>query len=700
MANPSSVLAPYLIFSDLNGDPLSNGYLYIGVANQNPETNPVAVYWDSALSIPVAQPIRTIGGAPSRNGAPSSIYVSVADYSTTVKDSSSRLVSYSPSVSLRLPITAIPITSVPITPSVFESLRRSYAEAGLNLVDGSFEEGGTLTSASDVLLHKASGKAYSGPVGGVAAGTDPTAVGSGYVPRTDITLRGELSNMDGANLVGSATYATLRAYTGTATSIYVDGRSNVFDGGFGYFDLDATDTVSADNGGTIIVDANGGRWKRRLAGEINLLWFATGDGVTSDYAALVAAHNALPSNGGRIYAPGGRSYLIDGNFVATKPYFQLRGDGDAVISGDVGCTTFIKAPSVSGALFEIRGIGSTLEMFAIKGAAGNTGDGIQILAGRCSIKRVSSGGCGQDGIRIGHDLAGYNCNLWVIEDVKAKGNGRYGINLDDKPVASPGLADANGGMLRHCDLQNNALHGLNIGNSQLNTIIGVVSQTNSGRGVYFSPLALYNTYIGGDSESSGGDEIYLDAGSKGNVLLGGVVYGSVTNLGDNTVLGIGGSPNYGGLRLNNENSSVSTVLDWYEEVDWSSSAAITFTTPGDVAVTYSLKKCTAQRIGNEVVAKFTINTSSFTHSTASGSLQVTGLPWKAVAVEYSAGPLQYQGITSATKTCITSRVNPNASVVRFIGCGSGVGIGEITAGEALSGGTLMLTGEIRYRCAL
>lgn len=43
-----------------------------------------------------------------------------------------------------------------------ESLRRSYAEYGYNLVDGSFEDGGTLTSASDVLLDESTGKAYSG----------------------------------------------------------------------------------------------------------------------------------------------------------------------------------------------------------------------------------------------------------------------------------------------------------------------------------------------------------------------------------------------------------------------------------------------------------------------------------------------------------------------------------------------------------
>ena len=72
-----------------------------------------------------------------------------------------------------------------------EALRRTYQEVGLNLVEGSFEEGAVLVNVNDVLLHEASGKAFSGPSGAVSSGTDPTAV-AGYVPRTDVTLRGDL----------------------------------------------------------------------------------------------------------------------------------------------------------------------------------------------------------------------------------------------------------------------------------------------------------------------------------------------------------------------------------------------------------------------------------------------------------------------------------------------------------------------------
>ena len=58
-----------------------------------------------------------------------------------------------------------------------EALRRSYAEVGCNLVDGSFEAGGTLVNANDVLLQERTGKAFSGPAGTVAAGTNPSSGG-------------------------------------------------------------------------------------------------------------------------------------------------------------------------------------------------------------------------------------------------------------------------------------------------------------------------------------------------------------------------------------------------------------------------------------------------------------------------------------------------------------------------------------------
>lgn len=81
-----------------------------------------------------------------------------------------------------------------------EALRRSYAEAGYNLVDGTFGTGATLQSQTDVLLNEKDGKVYSWtgdyPSGGyiVAAGTDPTNIG--FVPRESDTVRGAAISFD------------------------------------------------------------------------------------------------------------------------------------------------------------------------------------------------------------------------------------------------------------------------------------------------------------------------------------------------------------------------------------------------------------------------------------------------------------------------------------------------------------------------
>lgn len=86
---------------------------------------------------------------------------------------------------------------VKLTPQIRESLRRSYAEAGYTLVEGSFETGATLSSTADVLLLVSAGTTYAWagtyPSGGhiVAAGTDPAVV-PGYVLRSLESLRGTL----------------------------------------------------------------------------------------------------------------------------------------------------------------------------------------------------------------------------------------------------------------------------------------------------------------------------------------------------------------------------------------------------------------------------------------------------------------------------------------------------------------------------
>lgn len=85
-----SIQPTYPIFTETDGLPLENGYIWIGAANLDPQGNPINVYWDAALTVAAPQPIRTINGYPSRSGTPARLYVN-SDYSIRVQDSKGSL---------------------------------------------------------------------------------------------------------------------------------------------------------------------------------------------------------------------------------------------------------------------------------------------------------------------------------------------------------------------------------------------------------------------------------------------------------------------------------------------------------------------------------------------------------------------------------------------------------------------------------
>ncbi|MGL4756436.1 MAG: hypothetical protein ACRCXB_29120 [Aeromonadaceae bacterium] len=72
---------------------------------------------------------------------------------------------------------------------VMELYRRSYAEAGYNVV-GTFQAGFTLVNANDVGIDLATGKGYTGPAGMVAAGTNPAS--GGFVDKSGALLSSQI----------------------------------------------------------------------------------------------------------------------------------------------------------------------------------------------------------------------------------------------------------------------------------------------------------------------------------------------------------------------------------------------------------------------------------------------------------------------------------------------------------------------------
>lgn len=79
-----SIQAAFPIFTDIDGQPLEDGYVWIGAANLPPISNQIPIFWDAALTIAAAQPIRTRGGYAMNSGTPANIYTGAASYSIAV----------------------------------------------------------------------------------------------------------------------------------------------------------------------------------------------------------------------------------------------------------------------------------------------------------------------------------------------------------------------------------------------------------------------------------------------------------------------------------------------------------------------------------------------------------------------------------------------------------------------------------------
>jgi hypothetical protein len=70
----TKLINPRPIFLDGRGALLDAGYIYYRDVGTDPEVeaNQIAVFWDKALTIPAAQPLRTLGGVIMNGANPTS----------------------------------------------------------------------------------------------------------------------------------------------------------------------------------------------------------------------------------------------------------------------------------------------------------------------------------------------------------------------------------------------------------------------------------------------------------------------------------------------------------------------------------------------------------------------------------------------------------------------------------------------------
>jgi hypothetical protein len=147
-----SIQPTFPIFTETDGLPLEDGYIWIGAANLDPQGNPINVYWDTALTIQAAQPIRTLNGYPSRSGTPARMYVN-SDYSIRVLDKNGSLVYSAQSNTESFLINAIDVIYDPagagaVQTNVQEKLRESVSVKDFGAVgDGAADDSTAITNA-------------------------------------------------------------------------------------------------------------------------------------------------------------------------------------------------------------------------------------------------------------------------------------------------------------------------------------------------------------------------------------------------------------------------------------------------------------------------------------------------------------------------------------------------------------------------
>ena len=112
--------SPLPQFFELDGSPLDAGFIYVGQIDLNPETNPIPVFWDAAMTVPASQPLRTLNGMIARDGTPAFVYVAT-DHSMMIRSSRGEQVLYAPKsqlFSLIQTIADMVMDEIPVSPFI------------------------------------------------------------------------------------------------------------------------------------------------------------------------------------------------------------------------------------------------------------------------------------------------------------------------------------------------------------------------------------------------------------------------------------------------------------------------------------------------------------------------------------------------------------------------------------------------------
>jgi len=296
---------PFDFYHDDSGNALKNGKVYFGIAGQDPETNPITVYWDSSLTTPASQPIRTLNGYLSNNGNIGNLYIS-SEYSITVRDKNDNL--------------------------IFTQLTSKFVDTQTIDVVGEYIAAGQDFSDVITFLNANSGTTY------------------------DLVFEGQTVTLDSSVTIPSNVRKLIFGPDGSITfSTYDLTLSSQF--------------IDAPTSEQIFIYNSTGKLEGTVSNyEIYTEWFgAQGDGVTNDSTSINYALNFLFPTGGIVKFLA-KTYVIRETIllkqsiilqgVPSPAPFSPTNNGGTVFLSDNTVTSVLTSGKYSYALFSLEGDGT------------------------------------------------------------------------------------------------------------------------------------------------------------------------------------------------------------------------------------------------------------------------------------------------------------------------------------------------------